>query len=48
VLREFLRTAIFERFPLVAGICVGFAQGLLLAWTLMLFAGPVALAPFPL
>jgi predicted MPP superfamily phosphohydrolase len=48
VLREFLRTAIFERFPLVAGICVGFAQGLLLAWTLVLFAGPVALAPFPL
>ena len=45
MLREFLRTAIFERFPLTAGICAGVAQGLLFAWGLLLIAGPAAVAP---
>jgi predicted MPP superfamily phosphohydrolase len=44
MLRDFIRTVLFERFPLVAGVCVGLGQAVLVAWALLLVGGPEALS----
>jgi len=38
--RDFIRTHIFERFPLVVGIALGFSQCILVAWGFALVGGP--------
>lgn len=45
VLRDFVRSVIFERFALSAGVATGLAQAALVAWAMALGAGPGALAP---
>lgn len=42
MLRDFFRNHVFERFPLFAGICLGVAQGALIAWGFVLSGGPSA------
>jgi len=48
VLRGFLRNALFERFPQVAGVCVGLAQATLAVWILLLAGVDAPLRPVPL
>jgi predicted MPP superfamily phosphohydrolase len=48
LLRDLVRTVVFERFPLSAGVCAGIAQALLVAWGVALVSGPQALRPLPL
>lgn len=38
--RDFIRTHIFERFPLVVGIALGFSQCILVAWGFAIAGGP--------
>ncbi len=38
--RDFIRTHLFERFPLVAGIAVGLSQSILVAWGIAITRGP--------
>jgi len=40
VFRDFIRTHIFERFPLVVGIALGFSQCILVAWGFAIAGGP--------
>jgi len=40
VFRDFIRTHIFERFPLVVGISLGFSQCILVAWGFAIAGGP--------
>jgi predicted MPP superfamily phosphohydrolase len=48
VLRDFIRSVLFERFPLAAGVAVGVAQALLVAVALVLVGGLETLAAGPL
>ena len=43
--RDFIRTHVFERFPLVVGIALGFSQCILVAWGFAIFRGPASI-PF--
>lgn len=47
MLRDFLRSVVFERFLVAVGVCAGIAQALLVAWAVSLVAGlgAVPLAP---
>jgi predicted MPP superfamily phosphohydrolase len=45
LLRDFIRTVVFERFPVSAGMCAGVAQALLVAWGITLASGPAAVRP---
>ena len=49
MLRDFVRTHLFERFPTVFGASVGAASVLLFAWAIALFDGPrgIAVASLP-
>ncbi len=38
--RDFIRTHVFERFPLVVGIALGFSQCILVAWGFAISRGP--------
>jgi predicted MPP superfamily phosphohydrolase len=48
VLRDLLRSVVFERFPASAGLGAGVAQALLVAWAIALWQGPRALRLGPL
>lgn len=45
--RDFIRAHIFERFPLVVGIALGFSQCILVAWVFAITRGPDSI-PFSL